>query len=116
MKYISLNWTLALKIFNWKEKENARLPNTYGARLYCKLKRQSNTLYTIQYKLYITKPERLLNSIILYNINYTFTSQRILHSILYNINYTLASHGEHCITEVDNDLPEVCERKRNNGT
>ena len=25
---------LALKIFNWKEKENARLPNTYGARLY----------------------------------------------------------------------------------
>ena len=34
MKYISLNWTLALKIFNWKEKENARLPNTYGARLY----------------------------------------------------------------------------------
>ena len=34
MKYISLNWTLALKIFNWKEKENARLPDTYGARLY----------------------------------------------------------------------------------
>ena len=34
MKYISLNWTLALKIFNWKEKENARLPNTHGARLY----------------------------------------------------------------------------------
>ena len=34
MKYISYNWTLALKIFNWKEKENARLPNTYGARLY----------------------------------------------------------------------------------
>ena len=25
---------LALEIFNWKEKENARLPNTYGARLY----------------------------------------------------------------------------------
>ena len=25
---------LALKIFNWKEKENARLPTTYGARLY----------------------------------------------------------------------------------
>ena len=34
MEYISLNWTLALKIFNWKEKENARLPNTYGAQLY----------------------------------------------------------------------------------
>ena len=34
MKYIRLNWTLALKIFNWKEKENVRLPNTYGARLY----------------------------------------------------------------------------------
>ena len=34
MKYISLNWTLALKIFNWKEKENARVPNTYGTRLY----------------------------------------------------------------------------------
>ena len=34
MKYINYNWTLALKIFNWKEKENARLPNTYGARLY----------------------------------------------------------------------------------
>ena len=34
MKYISLNWTLALKIFSWKEKENARLPNTYGARLF----------------------------------------------------------------------------------
>ena len=25
---------LALEIFNWKEKENARLLNTYGARLY----------------------------------------------------------------------------------
>ena len=25
---------LALKIFNWKEKESAQLPNTYGARLY----------------------------------------------------------------------------------
>ena len=25
---------LALEIFNWKEKENVRLPNTYGARLY----------------------------------------------------------------------------------
>ena len=32
MKYISLNWTLA--VYNWKEKENARLPNSYGARLY----------------------------------------------------------------------------------
>ena len=31
--YYSYNWTLALKIFNWKEKENARLPSTYGARL-----------------------------------------------------------------------------------
>ena len=37
MKYISKNWTLALKIFNCKEKENARLPNTYGARLYIRL-------------------------------------------------------------------------------
>ena len=34
MKYISLNWTRCFKIFNWKEKENARRPNTYGARLY----------------------------------------------------------------------------------
>ena len=29
---------LALKIFNWKEKESAQLPNTYGARLYVKTK------------------------------------------------------------------------------
>ena len=34
MKHISLNWDARFKIFNWKEKENARLPNTYGARLY----------------------------------------------------------------------------------
>ena len=27
------------KIFNWKEKEIARLPNTYGARLYTERKR-----------------------------------------------------------------------------
>ena len=40
MKYISYNWTLALKIFNWKEKESARLPNTYGARLYTLIKKE----------------------------------------------------------------------------
>ena len=34
MKYISLNLDARFKNFNWKEKENARLPNTYGARLY----------------------------------------------------------------------------------
>ena len=34
MKYISLNWTLALKFSIRKKRENARLPNTYGARLY----------------------------------------------------------------------------------
>ena len=34
MKYINLVRIEALKVFNWKEKENARLPNTYGARLY----------------------------------------------------------------------------------
>ena len=33
------------KIFNWKEKENARLPNTYGARLYNEL--FSRTLHLI---------------------------------------------------------------------
>ena len=42
MKYLSYNWTLALKIFNWNEKENARLPNTYVARLY-------NIIYIIDY-------------------------------------------------------------------
>ena len=41
------------KIFNWKEKENARLPNTYGARLYivytvqCILYTYLNTVYKI---------------------------------------------------------------------
>ena len=34
MKYISLNWTLALKFSIGKKKENVRLPNTSGAQLY----------------------------------------------------------------------------------
>ena len=32
--YIIIIIITILKVFNWKEKENARLPNTYGTRLY----------------------------------------------------------------------------------
>ena len=42
MKYISLNWTLALKFSIGKKKENARLPNTYGARLYIYISHENN--------------------------------------------------------------------------
>ena len=42
---------LALEIFNWKEKKNARLPNTYGARLYiqnvCKNKCAVCAMYSV---------------------------------------------------------------------
>ena len=49
MKYISLNWTLALKFSIGKKKKIARLPNTYGVRLYTLYIQYIHYIYNIYY-------------------------------------------------------------------